>query len=226
MRQLIFVLSLFFTAQTFGQDIELQGKYSASFLGVETIDFVGEDSFYFYGFYCTNGVTGKGRCEIFNSYLYLNFEKKKNAPFIDTFQIDKIEKTQSLDSFAIFKIICLDHLGTPLPATVTINRKGKATIGTTSNTFGNAELRIRKNTFPVEINISLVGIKTKKIILKEPSNYSLKTFSQIVDINQKLENGEQYIYEIEELTEDFISMRPKNGGEPFRKYKRKKQSSS
>ena len=227
MRQLIFILSLFCTAQSFGQEIELQGKYSASFLGAETIDFVGKDSFYFYGFYCTNGLTGKGRCEILNNYLYLNFEKKKSLSFIDTFHIDKIEKTQSLDSFAIFKIICLDNLGAPLPlTTVTINKKGKATIGTTSDTYGNAQLKIRKNNFPIEINVSAVGIKTKKIILTEPSNYSLKTFSENVDINEKLENGEQFIYEIEDLTEDLISMRPKNGGGPFRKYKRRKQSSS
>ncbi len=75
---LIFLFSLFVT-NSYGQEIELQGRYGASFIGGESINFVGKDSFYFSGFYCTYGVLEKGyvKLETRNSICSLKNQKLK-----------------------------------------------------------------------------------------------------------------------------------------------------
>ena len=50
MKLILILLSIFFIQNTYAQEVELKGKYSASFMGAETINFVGKDSFYLMDF--------------------------------------------------------------------------------------------------------------------------------------------------------------------------------
>ncbi len=224
MRQLPVIIFILFFTKSFGQVVELQGKYSASFMGAETINFVGKDSFYFEGFYCISGVEGKGRCEILGNYLYLNFEKNKNTISLDSFQLDKVIKTKSADSFTKIKITCVDNNGSPIAnSSIYVMSSGKNIIGSSTNENGISEFKIDKNIFPLEIKFSAFNFQTKTILFSEQANYELILGSKKSNSIKLLENGEQYIYEIDELTEDLISLRTKNGKGNFRKYYRKKE---
>jgi hypothetical protein len=204
------------------QSVELQGIYSASFMGSESIHFVGIDSFYFDGFYCITGVQGKGRCEIKNDFLILNFEKTKSSSTLDSLHIKKFEKTVSLDSFSIFNITCLDNNGNPVQySSVTINSKGEKSVLNISDSIGNTMLMLRKNAFPLELRINGLGFKEKIVTINKVGNYSFTlTLSRRKNI-ETLNNGEQYIYEIETLSEDLITMRRKNSSGRFEKYKKR-----
>ena len=81
MRKSVFIFLFFSSIYSYGQDIDLQGVYSANIAGGlagESIKFIGKDSFYFGRDYCGSRTYGKGKCEIVNNYLYLHFEKTKN----------------------------------------------------------------------------------------------------------------------------------------------------
>src|SRR4030095_4724403 len=221
MRTLLTFLSFFILTFSFGQEIELRGKYGASFIGGETIEFVGRDSFYFDGFYCTYGVHGKGRCEIHNNYLYLYFEKSKAKVNRDFIKAPDIAKVKSSDSVAILNITCIGANYTPIAfATIQLRRKGKTSIGTMSDSLGHASFIVKKNDFPITIETSAVGFEPKQVNLEEYSRYNIKIFHKDVLINKELNNGEVFVYEIDELSEDLISMRPDNSRERFRKYRK------
>jgi hypothetical protein len=221
MKKIFFIFFIFGNEFLYAQEVELQGRYSASFLGSESINFVGKDSFYFDGFYCVNGVEGKGVCEIHNNYLYLNFENNKNQKRLDSLSIDKIVKTESNESFSFLQIYCLDVNGTPIPSrSVEIKVKGETRMGASTNTSGVAEFKIKKSLFPIELYISGQGFIDKKITLLEPTSYLIKLLSSSKKMIELLDKGEKLIYEINELTEDVITMRPQNSTGRFNKYKK------
>lgn len=205
-----------------GQEIELQGKYGASFIGGESIEFVGNDSVYFDGFYCTHGVHGKGRCEIRNNYLYLYFEKSKTKVNRDFVKPPDIKKAKSFDSVAILNITCIGTNDTPIAfATIHLQRKDKTSIGTVSDSLGHASFFIKKNDLPLAVETSAVGSEPKQVNIEEFSSYNIRIFHKDVLINKELNNGEVLVYEINELSGDLISMRPDNSRKRFRKYRKK-----
>jgi hypothetical protein len=222
MRHVLILLFSLFVANSYGQEIELQGRYGASFIGAESINFVGKDSFYFSGFYCTHGVYGKGVCEIRNEKLYLYFEKSKAKKTIEPKKAPIIQKIFSHDSVQIVNITCLDNNSLPIPfATVQLNRKNKTIIGTITDTAGQASFKIEKNEIPIKIITSSIGFNGRQIIIDSLSSYEIKiihTKNEMLD--KELNNGETYVYEIEELMEDLILMRPENSRERFRKYRK------
>jgi hypothetical protein len=221
MRTLLTCLSFLFLTSSFGQEIELQGKYGASFIGGETIEFVGRDSFYFNGFYCTYGVHGKGRCEIRNNYLYLHFEKSKAEVKKDLVESPETTKIETVDSVAIVNITCVDNNNKPVSfATVQLKRKNKTAIGTISDSLGHTAFTITKNDMPLTIETSAVGFEPKHVVLEDYSSYNIKVFHKDVLIDKELNNGEVFVYEIDELSEVLISMRPENSRERFRKYRK------
>ena len=221
MKLILILLSIFFIQNTYAQEVELKGKYSASFMGAETINFVGKDSFYFDGFYCINGVKGKGRCEIRNNYLILNFEKAKPKTRIDSLQLDEIETSISLDSFSVLKINCLNTNGDATQYfNVMVTKNGKNITSYAANNNGLAELKIKKSIYPLELKITGIGIVTKTITLKAPLNYTLKLIHDENNDIEILNKGEQMVYEIEELTEELITMKPKGSNGKFYKYRR------
>jgi hypothetical protein len=221
--KLMMFLFFLITLNSYGQGIELKGSYGASFIGGESINFVGKDSFYFSGFYCTNGVYGKGLCEIRNDKLYLYFEKSKTRKTEELEKASLVTKISNNDSLRIINITCLDNNSLPISfATVRLNRKNKSTIGTITDTSGQASFRITKNEIPIKILTSYIGFNSRQLILDSISSYEIKIFhSKNEMLDKELRNGEIYVYEIEDLSEEIISMRPENSRERFRKYRKK-----
>jgi hypothetical protein len=222
MRVLLTSLSFFILTTSFGQEIELKGEFGASFIGGETIKFVGKDSFYFNGFYCTYGVNGKGRCEIRNNYLYLYFERSKSDKSNELVRSPEITAIQTADSVAVINITCVENNNQPVSfATVQFKRNNKAAIGTIADSMGRVSFTMRKNDIPFIIETSAVGVEPKQVVLKSYSSYNIRIFHKDVLVDKELKSGEVFIYEIDELSEALISMRPENSREEFRKYRKK-----
>ncbi len=151
------------------------------------------------------------------------FEKSKAKKNLEPEKAPIIKKIFSRDSVRIVNVTCLDNNSLPIPfATVQLNRKNKSTIGTITDTAGQASFKITKNEIPIKIITSSIGFNGRQIIIDSLSNYEIKilhTKNEMLD--KELNNGETYVYEIEELSEDLISMRPENSRERFRKYRKK-----
>jgi hypothetical protein len=207
-------------ANSFAQ-IELLGKYSAGFIGGESIDFVGTDSFYLNGFYCTHGVRGKGRCEIRDNMLYLYFEK--TAPKIEAPRPPVIEMTDNKDNIAGINITCVDENEKPLDGAVIYLRKRNGTVDTIlTGTAGKAFCRINNADLPVQLESLYVGFEKIKLTLERPAAYNILISHKSISVFKELHKGEVWTYEIDDLSEDLIVMRPARSTERFRHYKREK----
>ncbi len=214
-------MSLFLSVSTLGQEVELQGKYSAGFLGAETIEFIGNDSFRFDGFYCTYGVHGKGRCDIINNNLYLYFEKNRTKK-ADLLNRSTIVKTPTNDSVLKIKITVLDSYQIPIPYSIIIvEREGSVVMKMTTDTTGQAIAQIKNFTTQFILRFSGVGFEPRYLKLDGGFNYDIELLLQNLSLNYKeYNNGEILVYEIQELNKEFILMRPLNSFDKFRKYNR------
>ncbi len=223
MKPLLITLCFSIWTICYGQEIELQGKYGASFIGGETIEFVGKDSFYFSGFYCTYGVHGKGRCEIKDNYLYLYFEKSKAKSKIYSIKAPVITQIPNIDSTRILKISCVDIADEPIYATMLLRNQNKMTIGVLADISGQASFKIKPGDLPITLETSSIGFNPKQLTIESYASYNIKIFhtkNELID--KELNNGEMFAYEIEDLTEELITMRPGKSSERFRKYKKRK----
>ena len=221
MKQLVVFLLLVFLNQSYAQTIDLQGRYGASFIGAETIEFVGKDSFYFSGFYCTYGVHGKGRCEIRGNYLHLFFEKSKEEKKV--LKAPVIDKTPNTDSFFDFQLTMVDENDIPIPfGSVVIERGYAGKIGMTSSELGSVKCTRRINNFPIIVKTSSIGFEPGYLELESGFDYSIKLFHRKdTVVHKELNKGEVLVYEIDELYEDLIVMRPEKSTEYFRRYRKK-----
>jgi hypothetical protein len=225
MQHVLLAIGILITTTCHAQEVELLGKYSAGFLGAETIEFVGKDSFYFHGFYCTDGVHGKGRCEIRNNQLYLYFEKSEKKIGKNTGRTAIITRSETADSSTRIEITSVDYNHVPIPNTnLYLERKDKATLGAIANDSGQASFTLIKNVQPISIKLSCVGFKLAEINIEATGRYSIKVFLENNDLLDKpLINGEVYVYDIEELSEDMIAMKPQGSPERCRKYRKQKE---
>lgn len=224
MRIILISFILLCTKLSNAQQVELQGSYGASFIGGESIVFVGKDSFYFSGFYCTYGVHGKGRCEIRDSYLYLYFEKKKHPVKTVPLQPPLIQKTETNDSILVIDITTVNNNGEPIPyVTIQIEKQEAIKMNTLTDSLGHAIISMSRDHFPALMRTSGVGMIAGRLPLDSPAHYRIRLFHQRDELSDKeLNNGEVYVYEIDELSEDLIMMRPMNSSESFRAYRKKK----
>lgn len=220
MRYLIGVLCFFIVARSFGQEIELLGRYGASFLGAESIDFVGKDSFYFSGVYCGEIVRGKGRCDIRDNMLYLFFERSQKK---DTARAPVIEISDNRDGTSVVNITCADKYGEPIElAYVQLIKSNGTSIAFSSNKLGKAYASINMADLPVNIRTSALGYIKNEITIDTLSDYDILIFHGDNEYAVKnLQNGEVRAYEIEELSEEVIVMRPAKSGGEFRRYTKK-----
>jgi hypothetical protein len=223
MKPLLIILCFSIWTYCYAQEVELQGKYGASFIGGETIEFVGKDSFYFGGFYCTYGVHGKGRCEIRDNYLYLYFEKKVKSNK-DSMKAPVITQLDNIEPIGILNISCVDNTGEPIPyTTIRLRGKNKTSIGVLTDSSGHASFTIKPGDVPLTLETSYIGFESKQLNIESYASYNIKIFhfkNELID--KELNNGEMYVYEIEDLTENLITMRPGKSSERFRKYQKKK----
>jgi hypothetical protein len=224
MKSLILCLCIGFYLPSKGQEIELQGRYAASFIGGESINFVGKDSFYFSGFYCTNGVYGCGRCEIRDNLLILYFSKDKSRYKTDPLKQAIISRQETADSFSVVRIGLLNNDAFPVSfATVEATGEGPFKSSMSADSAGQAEFSIDNKFFPLMITSSAIGINPGKLKLTQAGNYQIKLFHSNYQVDKELNHGEVYMYEIDELSEDLLLMRPNKSSEPFRKYRKKKE---
>jgi len=215
-------LSVLILQQSNGQEVELQGRYGASFLGAETIEFVGKDSFYFHGFYCLDGVKGKGRCEIRNNYLYLYFENKKPETEKNRPRSAFISKTLLVDSFVNFQLKMVDENDIPIAfGSVVIENVGTRKFEMSTDSSGSVVFILRVNSNPIIIRTTSIGIESGYLELENGYNYSVKLVHQKDSlIGQELNKGEILIYEIADLSEELITMRAAKTSGTFRTYRR------
>jgi hypothetical protein len=219
MKLFLIVTSLVFLSNAYGQEVELKGRYGASFLGTESIEFVGKDSFYFNAFYCIEGFNGKGRCEIRDNYLYLFFENDNRKS--DTIRPAIIIPSKNTDSISTIQLTLVDNYDKPVPYTTVevVTDKGVQP-GSYIAPEGHTQLRIRNDVFPIVLKTSALGFNRVNLQLDSSSNYAITLYHTYFDFNHVLNKGQTWVYEIEELSEDLIVMRPKSGGE-FRKYRKR-----
>lgn len=218
MRYILFLLFFFVGAHSFAQ-VELLGRYGASFIGGESINFVGKDSFYFDGFYCTYGIQGKGTCEIRDNMLYLFFENASHKTIVP--KTTSVTEVADKDSIPQLHIQCVDKFGKPLGATITI-RKNNGTptyinidsTGITSYTLNAADL-------PLQLEFMSIGYANlEKIRVDKLSDYNIQiVLNNLVD--KVLNHGEVWSYEIDEVSEDVIVMKPARSSGEYRRYTKK-----
>ncbi|MEO8405372.1 MAG: hypothetical protein ABI480_12275 [Chitinophagaceae bacterium] len=224
MRQLFFSLFLLTASVSYGQQVDLQGIYSAGFIGAEAINFVGTDSFYFNGFYCNYSVYGKGRCEIRNDNLYLYFEKNKPKSKVDTLRAPLISGSENNDSLVNVQIRCVDNMGEPIMFSRVQLALSHSSINMERvlDTTGVTNFSIPRRYFPVIVKTSTIDFDPGKIRLDTAADYTIKLFHRRNAFDDKeLNNGEIYVYEIDEFSPDLIMMRPQNSTEKFRQYRKK-----
>ena len=222
MRHFSLFIAFFLSKVLLGQEIELVGRYGASFLGGETIDFKSNDSFYFNGFYCTYGVHGKGTCEIKNGYLYLYFQKGKTRKILDTLRKPIIATGKCSQDSCLVRLDVVANSDISIPyASIEISKARNIKRSTMTDSTGFIALYFRPQDFPLALKTSGVGLISNSIKLDSFGNYSIKLFHRLTSIiDKEFNNGEIWVYEIGDIDDQVIEMRPRNSPERFRKYKK------
>jgi hypothetical protein len=209
-----FILVYCFTARA--QQIELLGSYSASFIGGETITFTGIDSFYFNGFYCTNGVYGRGKCEITDGNLYLYFSTEREIK--KELRKHEVQQVKTPDSKKLVEISCLMMDGLRIGrATVNVKLQNGIEIPYLSDSTGYIKIAIAADEFPITISTSAIGSETTAITLKDAADYSLKIFHRdyFEAVIKNLRSGEVFVYEIKDVSPGKIVMRRGTKGQYY-----------
>lgn len=221
MKYLLPFILLGFIQSAYGQEIELQGCYTASFMGSETIEFKGKDSFYFKGFYCTYLAQGRGRCEIRNDFLYLFFEKSSTYTSSQLTKLILIAKAPSIDTSSI-NISIVNYNYIPLPfSSIVIQSENAGKFTVIADPLGRAKLQITNSQLPITITTSALGQEQGYIKIEEVANYTFQFIDRENSFEKTLDHGEVWVYEIDELTDDYIVMRLLKSTGGFRKYTRK-----
>jgi len=225
MRLLSTIICILFVVKASGQDIELLGRYGASFgAGGESIEFVGKDSFYFRGDYLRDPFHGKGRCEIRNNYLYLFFAKNNDKPEKEIRKPAIINRLNNNDSISRIQLTVLDNKDQLIYyATAYVETNRGVGVGAYTISAGKVTMEISNNAFPILIRTNANGFVTNGVTLDRSSNYEIKLYHLLESsLDEEINNGQIYVYEIDELSEDLILMRPQRSREKFREYTRYK----
>jgi hypothetical protein len=217
-RLLIIAIIAFISFAARAQDVELLGSYYTSSPWPETINFKGVDSFYFSRHNGAHPFKGKGRCEIRDDRLYLYFENRKTQDEIK----HEITRRITSDSIKHLNISCIYLPGTPLGNESVFIHSGKRIIQQdVCDSLGNIQFAILEKDFPIIIRVAAVGMLPIDIDLKDAADYSLKLFhGESWGVTIEINKGEVFVYEIRELSPDFILMRRPVGEGQFYKYKK------
>lgn len=216
MRYLLCIVMLIMYTGLYGQEIELLGKYHYASLGAETIEFRGMDSFYLNSFWCTSGREGKGTCAIHNNCLYLYFEKKAPVNKSNKFAIN----SKPSETAASIRFTVIDEDSIQLVATMIRIKKSSGTeILNYTDNQGQLTVKLQQRDFPVVVTISSIGYGEQQIKLDSAADYTVQALLESYVIEQ-LVNGEVYVYEMGDVSEDVIELRPQGAKGKFWKYAR------
>jgi hypothetical protein len=214
MRNILFVFCFFMAARSFGQ-VELLGNFVTGFsgLGSESIRFVGKDSFYFDGFYCGSIVRGKGRCEIRGNMLYLFFEKASQKS--DPAGLPVIQTSNNNDGVAEINITCVNENTGPIESvSIELIRSNRMRTKLYTDSMGKANWKVKSTDMPLQIVTSAVGYEEQTLNVDSSSDYHiLITLHEY--IGREVNKGEVWEYEIDEVSEDLIVMKPAKSTEDF-----------
>lgn len=219
MRTIFYVMCLFMTTGSFAQ-VEILGSFVTGFrgLGSESINFVGKDSFYFDGCYCGEFVRGKGRCEIRGNMLYLFFEKASEDR---TARLPVIQMSNNNGDVAQLNIACVNESAEPIEfVSLELIRSNGIKTMLYTNSGGKANWKVKGTDMPLQITATTVGYENQTLRVDSLSDYSiLITLNEYV--YRKVNKGEVWEFEIDELSEDLIMMKPAKSTGDFRRYTKK-----
>lgn len=224
MRYLLFVLCFFTATHSFGQ-IEILGSFVTGFrgLGSECITFVGKDSFYFDGGYCADIVRGKGRCEIRDNMLYLFFEKASAG---NSAWLPVIQMSNNNDGITELSFTCVNEKAKPVDfVSIELIRANGIKTKIYTDSLGNVNWKVADADLPLQIITSAVGYEIQTLRIDSLSDYKI-----LIKLDEyagsKVDKGEVWCYEIEELSEDLIVMKPAKSTEDFRRYTKRQYNVS
>jgi hypothetical protein len=219
MRPVLLLFFFFMATRSFAQ-VEILGRYSASFLGSESINFVGKDSFYFEAFYCTNLVRGKGTCELRGNMLYLFFERSSKER--DSAKLPEIAISDNKDGIADLHIQCVTLNNDPIKLGIVQIKKGD---GKTELAYcdeaGKAYYRIKNADLPIELITNIIGTRNEKIKIDSLGDYNVRIFLDDNWGTEILNKGQVWSYEIDEISDDVIIMKPAKTAGAYRRYTKK-----
>jgi hypothetical protein len=207
-------------AHSFAQ-VELLGSFVTGFrgMGAECITFVGKDSFYFDGVYCAEVVRGKGRCEIRDNMLYLFFEKasEDNAARLPVIQV-----SNNNDGVTGLSITCVNEQAKPVEfVSIELIRANGIKTKIYTDLLGKANWKFTSADLPFQIITSAVGYEVQTLRIDSLSDYKIQ-IKLDEHVGRKVNKGEVWFYEIDEVAEDLIVMKPAKSTEDFRRYTKKK----
>jgi hypothetical protein len=206
-----------------GQEVKLLGTFSNNLDGTESITFVGKDSFYYSHSEFEYYSKGRGRCEIIDDRLYLYFENartKQNAGANKAV----IVRNGNADSMALINLQCLDITGSAIEgATIEIISAGRGGTGYLTDSAGFARMEIATGKFPLQLNVTALHVESEIIKIDTAADYSV----QIIHRDHKngftrFNQGQTLVYEIKQLGEELVVIRPLGGNRKYREYKKKK----
>jgi hypothetical protein len=207
-------------ARSFAQ-VELLGSFVTGFrgMGSECITFVGKDSFYFDAGYCADIVRGKGRCEVRDNMLYLFFEKASED---NSTRLPVIQVSNNNDGVNQLSITCVNEKDKPVEfVSIEVIRANGVKTKIYTDLLGRANWKVADTDLPLQINTSAVGYEVQTFRIDSLSDYKIQI--KLDDyVGRKVNKGEVCFYEIDEVTEDLIVMKPAKSTEDFRRYTKRK----
>lgn len=220
MRYILFLLFFSISTHSVAQ-VELLGEFVTGFrgMGYECFNFVGKDSFYFDAVYCAEIVRGKGRCEIRGNMLYLYYEKASEK---DSTKLPEITISDNKDGIAELNIQCVNLHSDPIAfGTVQIRKSNGKSITVFCDSAGRAYYRINIAELPIELETQLLGATTQKLRIDSLGDYNVRIFLENDLYIETLNKGEVRSYEIDEVSEDEIMMKPAKTTGEYRRYTKK-----
>ncbi|GAA4344036.1 carboxypeptidase-like regulatory domain-containing protein [Flaviaesturariibacter amylovorans] len=221
-RNYFFLYFLLLATSAVAQPVDLQGTYGYGGLGAESFTFVGADSFYYSGFFCTWGQSGRGTVQSRGDRLFFTFEMQKPQPAL--LPLATATRTGSGGVVDTVLIRCIDTAGRAV-AYATI-RSGLTSAdlrnGTTADSSGFARLLLPRGYAVYHLEASAVSFSNARVTLPRPGNYTV-TFRLPPHplFNQHITDGRVWEYEMEYVSEWELLMRRVGSRGPFVRFKKK-----
>ena len=156
---------------------------------------------------CTGGQEGIGTYTFKNRQLLLTFENPKDKPLPKTPSLIR-QSAQNGTSYLSFKFFDQKDT-TSLEGVIVkfINKSNGKIYGTQSNSIGHATLKIKNTDFPLDLDISYIGMKSKSIRVDTSGNYSI-VFPLNFEFLQPLVKGNTLLFIIDDFDDDKLVLKP------------------
>jgi hypothetical protein len=165
-------------------------------------------------------VQGKGRCEIRGNMLYLNFEKASELK--DSAKLPEIAMSDNKNGNYVLNIQCVNFHADPIGfGAVQITRSNGTTVMLLGDIAGRMSYKINSADLPIQVETKMIAGKTETFKIDNLSDYQVRIFHDDSLFIERLNQGEIWSYEIDELSEDVIVMKPAKTSGEYRRYTKK-----